>query len=447
MQSEKIYEETEPVIKIKPIDTIVQEQLMNITPLPTNGQENLIKQTTTTESTVQTDPFLGIPSIVKSSEQNQSEGMEQSKVWEKENPPKTDQGREEKLSEKFESSESPEQLRQSKSDSSTKEYMEEIKSKIDENAQKELPSYSPQRGSQVGIDYQREFKAEPKEEERKLPDLNMREKEPAETKPESLPTMDQERDSTIDRETKWQHEHGMEPEVPRSPNPDIKSEFETPRQHRPSVSDEEEEKKSYSSQSSEETPKLYEGREEKESFRPAEKEETITKLQKSLEDRDQPTFVHPSGESAQQTEQKPPVPSTEETEKVSEEMKEKFGKLKIDIKERHDEHAKQSLLGASQEEKIEAPRHVTPTDKFDLQEVINYLNENKNIIEESLSESDKKKIQVILNVAKDFKSLCEEALDALKEDLLGFYNIGKTKFAKAMSEIKAAKAESAKAKY
>lgn len=415
MQSENIFQEEKPIINIKPINPAEQQtELINIQPI--EAVENLPQMERQPEL-----PRIHLEKDKLPSEQPSEQSTE-------------------KILEKTQGSESQ------------KEFIESLYPKLDENAEKNLPSVTEQRGSQMGLDYQRELKDQ-SNQEKNYPELNVAEPQvetKPKTKPKSLPTMDMERDSIVDRETRWEKEHGMEPvdqeNQLRTPNPDITAESERPYQHRPSDSDEEEEKSSYSIKKKQEKPQLYEGK-ETEAFRPTEKESTITHLQKSEEDRNKPTTVQPSSElniSTEQTQPRPPLPD-EKSQEQSQEFKEKFGKLKIDIKERHDEQAKQSVLGTQSSvsspetpiEKIETHEYtIHKEDKFDLQEIIDYLNEHKNVIEQTLSESDKKKIQVILHVAKDFKALCEEALETFKEDLLGFYSLAKQKFAHALSDIK-----------
>jgi hypothetical protein len=167
-----------------------------------------------------------------------------------------------------------------------------------------------------------------------------------------------------------------------------------------------------------EIPIKIEGEEVKEeqTVRPSEQEIPI-KVEKAEEtkgEEETPAKI----EKPSEHEEKP-----EKTIETSEKLEEQT-KTKSTEEEKPKEKSEESI-GQEIKEKVH----------MELQELINYLHEHRNILEETLSEEDKNRIKIVLDVAKDMKSLCKEAVDTLKSDLMEFYNIGKSKWEKALDEL------------
>lgn len=249
-----------------------------------------------------------------------------------------------------------------------------LKEQFKKIAERELPSItqirqvSEEESNESVKEAQPEREPEPEQEdetvEQEQEDLEFKEWEKPESKP--LPTMDQERESTIDEEAQWLKEHKMEPE------PEFEHSDEDLRKSEPQE--------------------------------PADKEELISKLQKPMSDRDKPTSVEPKKED-----------NIDEIMRKYEDLKLKF-----------EENYKQSQ---------QVQQQPNDSEFFDLETLVNYLTEHKQLIEANLGEDDRKRIQVILNIAKDLRSLCKEAIETLKNDLLEFYTIAKNKFTQAINEM------------
>lgn len=75
------------------------------------------------------------------------------------------------------------------------------------------------------------------------------------------------------------------------------------------------------------------------------------------------------------------------------------------------------------------------TDLFDLDEIISYIDQNRNILELDLNEIDKKRLQIIMEATNDLKTICQDNIKNFREDLIDFYQKTKKKFADALSEI------------
>jgi hypothetical protein len=458
--------------------------------------------------------------------------------WGKERPPQSDKERREKLEEKFEYAkpESDENLTSQIETQQKDEYIDKMKEQIDENARRDLPSVTQQRGPLGELDQQRMLNIQleeslREEESEGLVPLKMQEAqsdrtttekapfyEPSEP-PKQLSTMDTERDSIVEKEMRWEKEHGLLPnedlatqtspssityggENKRAPNPDITSESETQFAKRPSNEDYEAEKQSYSYQTHPQP-------QENEPQAPSDEQGLIEKLQTPEIDRDQPTAVRPCDPTLQQP---PPQPShldltpkqediqqqqllriesrnqppinPAEDETLQTEFKSDFGRITSDLIEKQQqqsdvkkpsipveeratdaqrisrEFAEKLNLNklekpSTEREELEPKNEIlipsTPStprseqqeeekekfdlEKLDVQELISYLNKHKSKMSEILDEDDKKRIDVVLNVAKDIKTLCKEAVDTLKNDLQQFYNIGKSKWQEALTEI------------
>ncbi|CAF0709631.1 unnamed protein product [Brachionus calyciflorus] len=86
-------------------------------------------------------------------------------------------------------------------------------------------------------------------------------------------------------------------------------------------------------------------------------------------------------------------------------------------------------------EKEHGMEPVSKPDLFDLKEIVDYIDQHRNIIEEGLSEADLKRIKVLSDATKDFKSICEETVHHFHDELVELYNKTKRKFTKALSEI------------
>lgn len=74
-------------------------------------------------------------------------------------------------------------------------------------------------------------------------------------------------------------------------------------------------------------------------------------------------------------------------------------------------------------------------DLCDLNDILKYIDQNRNILELDLNEMDKKRLNMVMEATNDFKTIKEENIQYFREDLIDFYQKTKKKFANALSEI------------
>ena len=156
---------------------------------------------------------------------------------------------------------------------------------------------------------------------------------------------------------------------------------------------------------------------------------TSTKQENSSE-QDQSSKEQPKDEPIEVQERKVEEKINMNTEKIVEEYEKLKSDFENDLKTKREqlEKLKDEIPSASsgEEEKGQA---------LNLETLVNYLNDNKNILMEKMPEDDRKRVESVLTLSKDVKSMCKEAVDALKVDLMGFYNLGKNTFVSAITEI------------
>ena len=72
-----------------------------------------------------------------------------------------------------------------------------------------------------------------------------------------------------------------------------------------------------------------------------------------------------------------------------------------------------------------------------IQEIINYLGDQKAFLEEVLKENDKEKVDKIVNVAKNLKSICQQFTEGGDLDILEFYISIKNKWVQELANKQA----------
>ena len=91
------------------------------------------------------------------------------------------------------------------------------------------------------------------------------------------------------------------------------------------------------------------------------------------------------------------------------------------------------------DELIREAELVHQTLEVEIQEIINFINTQKNSLEkkfeESLSEHDKHKFQILVDLSKEVKDLCKSGIKTIQKDLQSILNAGKSKWDDAMSEM------------